>query len=266
VSPLPRFAVLPQQVGEDGASATSLKNRGRYKPQILPQLVGEVPRRGDGGLQPYPQFIFLKPLDIVPIMFHMTSRWFWKEGSELLTYQICQNHVQRLRMFVEVADIPGSRGLDPGAIMTPAHWRPSNPRQITSVRLCKSEPWMAAVLKRYGNTGHLQISAQIAAFQGWAPSRTHSFFQTTACWLEARTGTSPRFYPRFYFHGPPWRFLSHTPSSFGYSPALPREGEKSHAFSLGAQRRGSTAQPGGGVSSHSPQPFPPQACFNMLAC
>ena len=96
-------------------------------------------------------------------MFHLCLRWFWKEGSELLTYQICQNHVQRLRMFVEVASVPGSRGQDPGAIMTPAHLRPSNPRR-ESVRLCKSEPWVIAVLKRYGTMNHSQISAQIAAF------------------------------------------------------------------------------------------------------
>ena len=81
----------------------------------------------------------------------------------MLTYQICQNHVQRLRMFVEVASVPGSRGQDPGAITTPAHLRPSNPR-CESMRLCKSEPWVIAVLKRYGNTDFPQISAQIAAF------------------------------------------------------------------------------------------------------
>jgi hypothetical protein len=141
---------------------------------------------------------FPTPLDNVPIMFHMTSRWFWKEGSELLTYQICQNHVQRLRVGGEVPRTPGSRGLDPGAIMTPAHWRPSNPRH-ENVRLCKSEPWMTAHVKSMGNTSHLQISAQIAAFQSWALSRTHSIFKTTACWLRARTGT----FPPFCFHGPP---------------------------------------------------------------
>jgi hypothetical protein len=141
---------------------------------------------------------FPKPLDIVPDMFYLCSRWFWKEGSELLTYQICQNHVQRLRVFVEVAKTPGSRGLDPGALMTPAHWRPSNPRR-ENVRLCKSEPWMAARMKSAGTTGHLQISAQIAAFQGWATSRIHYFLHNTACWLEARTET----FPPFSFHGPP---------------------------------------------------------------
>ena len=122
----------------------------------------------------------------------MTSRWFWKEGSELLTYQICQNHVQRLRMFVEVASVPGSRGLVPGAITTPAHLRPSNPR-CESMRLCKSEPWVIAVLKRYGNMDHSQISAQIAAFQSWASSQTKTEKDTTACGLEARTETFPPF-------------------------------------------------------------------------
>jgi hypothetical protein len=135
-------------------------------------------------------------------MFYLCSRWFWKEGSELLTYQICQNHVQRLRVFVEVAKTPGSRGLDPGALMTPAHWRPSNPRH-ENVRLCKSEPWMTAVVKSNGNTGYPQISAQIAAFQSQALSRTHYLSSSTACWLEARTETFPPFFTHFYFHGPP---------------------------------------------------------------
>jgi hypothetical protein len=127
-------------------------------------------------------------------MFHLCLRWFWKEGSELLTYQICQNHVQRLRMFVEVVSIPGSRGLDPGAIMTPAHWRPSNPRR-ESVRLCKSEPWMTACVKSTGNTGHPQISAQIAAFLHKALSQrantnTH---HNRSNGLEAGRGTFPPF-------------------------------------------------------------------------
>ena len=125
-------------------------------------------------------------------MFHLCLRWFWKEGSELLTYQICQNHVQRLRMFVEVASVPGSRGQDPRAITTCAHLRPSNPR-CESMRLCKSEPWVIAVLKRYGNTDFPQISAQIAAFQSWASSQTKTQKDTTACGLGARTGTFPPF-------------------------------------------------------------------------
>jgi hypothetical protein len=132
-----------------------------------------------------------------------TPDGFGMEGSELLTYQTCQNHVQRLRVFVEVADIPGSRGLDPGAIMTPAHWRPSNPRRMNFVRLCKSEPWMTACMKSTGTTGHPQISAQIAAFCEEALSRTQYILENTACWLEARTKTSPRLYPRFSPHGPP---------------------------------------------------------------
>jgi hypothetical protein len=145
---------------------------------------------------------FPTPLDIVPVMFYLCSRWFWKEGSELLTYQICQNHVQRLRVGGEVPSTPGSRGLDPGALMTPAHWRPSNPRRA-NVRLCKSEPWVSACVKSTGYAAYPQISAQIAAFQGWAPSRTHYLSSSTACWLEARTETFPPFFTRFYFHGPP---------------------------------------------------------------
>ena len=122
----------------------------------------------------------------------------------MLTYQICQNHLQRLRMFVEVASVPGSRGQDPGAIMTPAHLRPSNPRHV-NVRLCKSEPWVIAVLKRYGNMDFPQISAQIAAFLSkeatarfrvsrcWASSQTKTEKDTTACGLGARTETFPPF-------------------------------------------------------------------------
>jgi hypothetical protein len=86
--------------------------------------------------------------------------------------------------------------------MTPAHWRPSNPRH-ENVRLCKSEPWMAAHVKSTGSIGFPQISAQIAAFREEASGRTHYLFNTTACWLEARTETFPPFFTRFYFHGPP---------------------------------------------------------------
>ena len=141
-------------------------------------------------MRPVLKISFPKLLDIVPIMFHMTSRWFWKEGSELLTYQICQNHVQRLRVGGEAPHTPGSRGLDPQALTTCAHWRPSNPRH-ENVRLCKSEPWKTARVKSTGIIGFPQVSAQIAAFQGWAPSRIHYIFSTTACWLEARTETVP---------------------------------------------------------------------------
>ena len=143
---------------------------------------------------------FPTPLDNVPDMFHLPFRWFWKEGSELLTYQICQNQVQRLRMFVEVASVPGSRGQDPGAITTPAHLRPSNPR-CESMRLCKSEPWVIAVLKRYGTMDFPQISAQIAAFLhralGQRANTTTKHNRSNG--LEAGRETVPP----FYFHGPP---------------------------------------------------------------
>ena len=155
-----------------------------------------------GVLLPLPQgrgeeriIIFLPLLTMFLLCSICACDGFGMEGSELLTYQICQNHVQRLRVDGEVPSTPGSRGLDPQALTTCAHWRPSNPR-CENMRLCKSEPWMTAVLKSYGNLGHPQISAQIAAFCEEALSRTHCFYHTTACWLEARTGTSPRFFLR----------------------------------------------------------------------
>jgi hypothetical protein len=58
-------------------------------------------------------------------------------------------------------------------------------------------------MKSAGTTGHSQISAKIAAFfskeaaarfrvsGGQASSRIQYIFSTTACWLEARTRTSP---------------------------------------------------------------------------
>jgi hypothetical protein len=149
------------------------------------------------------KFLFLNPLTLFLICSNCAPDGFGMEGSELLTYQICQNHVQRLRVGGEVPSTPGSRGLDPQALTTCAHWRPSNPRQTLSVRLCKSEPWVSACVKSTGYAAYLQISAQIAAFQSQALSRTHYLSSSTACWLEARTETFPPFFTRFYFHGPP---------------------------------------------------------------
>jgi hypothetical protein len=140
------------------------------------------------------------PLDNVPVVFYLCFRWFWKEGSELLTYQICQNHVQRLRMFIEVVNVPGSRGLDPQAITTCAHWRLSNPRH-ENVRLCKSEPWMTACVKSTGYTGHLQISAQIAVFlqKALGHRATTTTTNNRSNGLEAGRET----FPPLSFHGPP---------------------------------------------------------------
>ena len=116
----------------------------------------------------------------------------------------CWDHVQRLRVHGEVPCTSGSRGLVPGILRSLLSLCCSNPRrgfvspvdwdwQVLPVRLCECEPWMGSVVKSSGYTVHSEIPAKIAAFQGWASSRIHTIFHTTACWLEARTGTSPPF-------------------------------------------------------------------------
>jgi hypothetical protein len=125
-------------------------------------------------------------------------------------YLYCQNHVQRLRVFVQATDISGSRGLAPGVLrlllcpicsnsrrnfVSPVDWD----WQVLSVRLCESEPWMISRMKSAGASNHSEIPAKIAVFQGQALSRIQYFFKSTACWLGVRTGT----FPPFYFHGPP---------------------------------------------------------------
>jgi hypothetical protein len=139
-------------------------------------------------------------------------------------YLYCQNHVQRLRVFVQATDISGSRGLarrmpfrglrififcmsflgHAGILRSMLSLCCSNSRrgfvspvdwdwQVLSVRLCESEPWMISRMKSAGALNYSKIPAQIAAFQGWALSRIHYILTTTACWLEARTGTFPPF-------------------------------------------------------------------------
>jgi hypothetical protein len=123
----------------------------------------------------------------------------------------CQNRVQRLRD--EGGDTPlssGSRGLAPGILRSLLCPICSNSRrnfvspvdwdwQVLSVRLCESEPCQTPSMKSGGNYGFGEVPAKIAAFQGWASSRIHTFFTSTACWLGVRTGT----FPPFSFHGPP---------------------------------------------------------------
>ncbi len=115
----------------------------------------------------------------------------------------CQNRVQRLRGFG--GDTPlssGSRGLAPGILRSLLSLCCSNSRrnfvspvdwdwQVLSVRLCECEPCQTYPVKSRGQHGFGEIPAQIAAFQGWASSRTHYLLNTTACWLGVRTGTSP---------------------------------------------------------------------------
>jgi hypothetical protein len=138
-------------------------------------------------------------------------------------YLYCQNHVQRLRIFVQATDVSGSRGLAPGILRSLLCPICSNPRrnfvsppvlgwQPLSVRLCESEPWVISRMKSAGGLNHSEVPAKIAAFQGWALSRIHYFFTSTACWLGVRTGTFPplilrctrlRGPRRISFHGPP---------------------------------------------------------------
>jgi hypothetical protein len=125
-------------------------------------------------------------------------------------YLYCQNHVQRLRVHGKVPCASGSRGLAPGVLrlllcpicsnsrrnfVSPVDWD----WQVLSVRLCESEPWMISRMKSAGVLNYSEVPAKIAAFQGQALSRIHTFFTSTACWLGVRTGT----FPPFYFHGPP---------------------------------------------------------------
>jgi hypothetical protein len=123
----------------------------------------------------------------------------------------CQNRVQRLRDLG--GDTPwssGSRGLAPGILRSLLSLCCSNSRrdfvspvdwdwQVLSVRLCECEPCQTPPVKSRGKHGSGEIPAKIAAFQGWALSRTQYFFTSAACWLGVRTGTSLR----FSFHGPP---------------------------------------------------------------
>jgi hypothetical protein len=133
----------------------------------------------------------------------------------------CQNHVQRLRDAVEVTVSSGSRGLAPGILRSLLSLCCSNPRrgfvspvlcdwQVLPVRLCECEPWMISHVKSVGVSNHSEIPAKIAAFfskeatarfrvsRCWALSRIHYLLSSTACWLEARTGTSLH----FFFHPP----------------------------------------------------------------
>ena len=148
----------------------------------------------------------------------------------------CQNRVQRLRgCGGDTLWSSGSRGLVPGILGSLLSLCCSNSRrgfvspvdwdwQPLPVRLCECEPWAVAGVKSAGQNHCSEIPAQIAAFLSkeatarfrvsrcWASSRIHTFFHTTACWLEARTGTSPplilrcprlRGPRRISFHGPP---------------------------------------------------------------
>jgi hypothetical protein len=120
----------------------------------------------------------------------------------------CQNRVQRLRGFGgDTLWSSGSRGLAPGVLRLLLSLCCSNSRrgfvspvdwdwQVLPVRLCECEPCQTLSMKSGGNHGFGEIPAQIAAFQGWALSRTQYFFTSTACWLGVRTGTFPPFYPQ----------------------------------------------------------------------
>jgi hypothetical protein len=122
----------------------------------------------------------------------------------------CQNRVQRLRDFG--GDTPlssGSWGLAPGILRSLLSLCCSNSRrgfvspvdwdwQVLPVRLCECEPCQTPSVKSRGKHEFGEIPAKIAAFQGWALSRIHYIFTSTACWLGVRTGT----FPPFYSHPP----------------------------------------------------------------
>jgi hypothetical protein len=178
-------------------------------------------------------------------MFHLCLRWFWKEGSELLTYQICQNHVQRLRMFVEVASVPGSRGQDPGAIMTPAHLRPSNPRR-ESVRLS------------FTNFGTNRCVSKL----GFKPNKNRKRHHRMRAW--SKDGNIPSFFPHPEVH----RFSDASKDGAALNPLsvitdvmppLPQAGEESTITSprpLAGEVDCASAQDGEGTSNTLPNKKP----------
>ena len=175
----------------------------------------------------------------------------------------CQNHVQRLRVSVEVTDISGSRGLVPGILRSLLSLCCSNSRrgfvspvdwdwQVLPVRLCECEPWAVAGVKSAGQNHCSEIPAKIAAFflqkvtarfssapksadgvsGGQALSRTQYFFTSTACWLGVRTGT----FPPLSFHGPPPFALPLTRPSGTLSRWKKRERAIASAFSRASSR------------------------------
>ena len=109
-----------------------------------------------------------------------------------------RNRGQRLRgERPDMPPSPGSRGCAPGEL---CHLLPpccSNSRRdwlCQTVRLCECTPWVVSAMKSGGVSNHSEIPAKIPALSRKALSRIQYIFHTTACWLEARTGTSPPFY------------------------------------------------------------------------
>ena len=175
-------------------------------------LTGESARRAGEGHHSRLQNSFPTSPDIVPFSFYLGRDGSGKERSVSRTSRNCQSHVQRLRVSDEVTATPGSRGCVPGEL---CHLLPlccSNPRRGSvslpywweaaslPVRLCECMPWAEARMKSAGNYLRSEMPAQIAALQGWASSRIHYIFHTTACWLEARTGASS---PSIFTHAMP---------------------------------------------------------------
>jgi hypothetical protein len=177
-------------------------------------------------------------------------------------YLYCQNHVQRLRIFVQATDVSGSRGLAPGILRSLLCPICSNPRrnfvsppvlgwQPLSVRLCESEPCQTYPVKSREQHGFGEVPAKIAAFQGQALSRIHTILNTTASWLGVRTGT----FPPLSFHGPPLQPCSPHPArraTFSHAKSA-GEGEESWAFSRFFQREKVADRPDEGPRVPSPQ-------------
>ena len=149
-------------------------------------------------------------LDNIPVMFYVSTRWFWKEGSELLTYQDCQNHEQRPRVFVKVTEASGSRGCVPGVLR---HLLPlccSNPRRGSvslpywweaaslPVRLCECMPWTVAGVKSAGPNNVSEMPAKIAVFHakasGHCANTQYNTYRSNGLGAGAET-TPPFFFP-----------------------------------------------------------------------
>jgi hypothetical protein len=92
----------------------------------------------------------------------------------LLTYQTCQNHVQRLRVSGKVPLASGSQGHAPGilrSLLPPccsnprrACVSPSSYRKANAVRLCECVPGVVSIVKSDGASSHSSNLAKIAAF------------------------------------------------------------------------------------------------------
>ena len=112
----------------------------------------------------------------------------------MLTYQDCQNHVQRPRVNGKVPFSSGSRGYAPGELCHLLSSCCSNPRRdwlCQTVRLCECMPWTGAGVKSIGQNARSEIPAKIAAFRRGV---THRFRHSGASRnLPQSCGKTPAF-------------------------------------------------------------------------